>query len=273
MSFCATTSASTVVARPFDVQVFRSALHCDGVRANVAIPRDATVLTEKPLLRMQSVPNRQHCLCCSQCLRFIGSAATQLLFLSKVLSRESIQSGLLAGECAPTVDFLDALPSSPDITLCANHCGEFYCSAMCRDAHWRTSHQLLCTGLVSDEDAVEHPLVRFKVHAVQTNEIFLLVADVFASVCLQREAGYMTSNTDAVGTLEGYEGYVRNQWHDCVVASKKSSAAKLRKTLIRLTRESWQLLSQALSLKRRGLEGVLTEEYFSRCVRTYSRTA
>jgi len=35
-------------------------------------------------------------------------------------------------------------------------------------------------GLIPESEASTHPLVGFKVHAVKTNEIFLLVADLIA---------------------------------------------------------------------------------------------
>jgi hypothetical protein len=39
---------------------------------------------------------------------------------------------------------------------------------------------LLCVGPISEAEAPHHPLVGFKAHAVRTNEIFLLVADLVA---------------------------------------------------------------------------------------------
>ena len=42
------------------------------------------------------------------------------------------------------------------------------------------AHNLLCVGLIPESEAHSHPLVGFKVHAVRTNEIFLLVADLIA---------------------------------------------------------------------------------------------
>ena len=37
---------------------------------------------------------------------------------------------------------------------------------------------MLCTGTVPEKDAEQHPLIRFKLHAMATNEIFLLVGAV-----------------------------------------------------------------------------------------------
>lgn len=50
-----------------------------------------------------------------------------------------------------------------------------YCSPECRDFSFAAHHRLLCVGPITTED---HPLVRFKVHALHMNDIFLLGAQV-----------------------------------------------------------------------------------------------
>lgn len=52
-----------------------------------------------------------------------------------------------------------------------------YCSEACRDAHFRHSHNLLCTGPIQQED---HPLIRFKYHALEHTDTLLLAAQVLA---------------------------------------------------------------------------------------------
>lgn len=94
-------------------------------------------------------------------------------------------------------------------------CGELYCSISCRDAHWARGHCFLCVGPIPEQEAGQHPLVLFKMHAgkyttafvylkaadshvifvcfwvyntVRTNEIFLLVADVVVSIITRFQA-------------------------------------------------------------------------------------
>lgn len=99
-------------------------------------------------------------------------------------------------------------------------------------------------------------------HAVQTNEIFLMVADLFAHLCILAE-----QNQDAASSaFMVYSSYVRNRWDECVVAPAKQNPVKLKKTLQRMVGESWQLLSKALHLFERGLETILTQEYLSRSI-------
>ena len=122
---------------------------------------------------------------------------------------------------------------------CRNDCGEIFCSQECEKEMWTCGgHDLLCTGLIpepepesktsdnatgngSDEKDADvdvdadshdqlHPLLQFKVYAVQSNEIFIMVADLVAAVVSIRrqqialnrreadcDAGH--SNRDSVG--------------------------------------------------------------------------
>ena len=51
-----------------------------------------------------------------------------------------------------------------------------------RASHWARGHALLCVGGVADCDAAAHPLVRYKVLAIESNEILLLAASAFCEV-------------------------------------------------------------------------------------------
>jgi hypothetical protein len=147
----------------------------------------------------------------------------------------------------------------------------------CRDSHWRR-HRLLCTGALSEEDAESSPLFQFKVHACQTNSIFLLVADVFARICddveRMRSEGSLDETAIISRALEPYSRFVRNLWWDAVSAESESlnevemdgtrEKDDLVGTLKLLVHDSWDLLRKALDLDRRGLTEVLSTEYFSR---------
>merc|ERR1712232_899005 len=64
-------------------------------------------------------------------------------------------------------------------------CGELYCSEHCRDAHFRHSHNLLCVGPISNED---HPLIRFKYHALEHADTLMLAAQVMAFLVNRAQA-------------------------------------------------------------------------------------
>ena len=121
---------------------------------------------------------------------------------------------------------------------------------------------MLCTGDIPEDEADSHTLIRFKVHAIATNEIFLLAADIFANLCIASESSEeaMRANIDV------YNNYVRKRWEDCVTASSSQELIELKRTLARLVKESWALLNSALSLEQRGLDRILNEEFLSRTI-------
>ncbi len=80
---------------------------------------------------------------------------------------------------------------------CPGLCGAFFCTAACRAAALATGHEMLCPGMLAqrmawqggassaaelDARLAAHPLMQFKEHAIATNEVFLLAAQVRACV-------------------------------------------------------------------------------------------
>jgi hypothetical protein len=129
----------------------------------------------------------------------------------------------------------------------------------------------LTSRLATQEEAEYHPLIQFKQHAIQTNEIFLLVADLFAKFCSFLDRTAVTGGSDvdlslAISTILGpYETFQRNLWWDVAVAPPHEQQ-KLQQTLQRLVIESWELLNRTLRLEERGIAGILTPEYLARFV-------
>ena len=95
-----------------------------------------------------------------------------------------IQLKLSAGEIGrDEIHCLDDLPKS--IVNCRSKCGTLYCSKKCEEESW-LSHSFMCTGNISEVECGDHPLMNFKVHAIQSNEIFLLVAEWIIKVLVSR---------------------------------------------------------------------------------------
>ncbi|CAK0815818.1 unnamed protein product, partial [Prorocentrum cordatum] len=147
------------------------------------------VFTDEPVFGIQHTGNRRVVAACANCCAFIGSLQAQL--------------ETLFGEArfAPLMGSIGGLVQHWDATLqqagaaagwscgpgarCLQGCGELYCSEACRDAHFRHSHNLLCTGPVKSQ---EHPLVRFKVHAIEHADTLLLAAHVLAHLINRAKA-------------------------------------------------------------------------------------
>jgi hypothetical protein len=240
-------------------ETFLSPLHGNGVRisdSNAPIMKDFILLKERPLQAMQTLTNKHDVLVCSDCLKALGSIDFQVQYLTKKVTR---------------VDVINRSYDCNDsyIVPCNYGCGECYCCHDCKTNHWLKSHQLLCTGRVPEEEGGSSPLIAFKTFAVETNEIFLLCGEIFASICLSIESnvqnGMPLSGAIDLGLLP-YEGYVRNLWWDAAVAPAGTNPKTLVKSLKELVSDAWSLLCETLKLRDRGLDKVLSLEYLSRTI-------
>lgn len=240
------------------VLIKNSELHADGVVVGCRCDYGSIIFTETPLICLQTIPNRQNVLACGSCHQYVGSAGIQMAYLSKKVSRLDFYMKVNNNE----YDIYS------DVVPCTSLCGEIYCSEICRYEHYTSGHKLLCTGNISDNEAAKHPLILFKKHAIETNEIFLLVADVFAKICLfvEERSRFMDHQTTVSEALLPYEGYVRGKWWDVAIATEGDSQEELVKVLQSLVHESWTLLQEVLCLTERRLENVLSEDYMARTI-------
>jgi hypothetical protein len=242
--------------------IFNSELHGCGVQADTSFATDESVLLEQPFHFLQSLPNRKSVVVCTACLKPLGSLQVQAAVLQGLVSRQNFmeESGnfsLLPYEC----------PCCPAVP-CLSNCGELYCSNECRDHHWSyKGHKYLCTGAIPDEEAEYHPLIGFKMHAMTTNEIFLMVGDVFASICCHVD-GLVASGTSIEQAfdvaMKPLAGYVRELWWDAAITPKGYKPAAFKKSLKTLVKDSWDLLNEVLQLESRGYASFLNAEYLSR---------
>jgi len=234
------------------VTIYRSPIHEYGVSSVCTYNEGDLIFCEKPLSLLQSLPNRSNVLVCGYCHRFLGSEWIQLKFLEGAIDRTNILE--------------HAQSSEYEIIPCKHNCGELYCSSQCCELHNILSHQLLCTGLIPEEEVEASPLIKFKVHAIETNEIFLLVADIFSRICIA-----VSSGCDIATALSPWKGYVMDLWHECAINPPESDPTEFADTLKNLVSTSWSLLSDVLKLKERQLDSILSEEYFSRTIGLFER--
>eukprot|EP00752_Nemacystus_decipiens_P011537 g10245.t1 len=262
-----------------------------GLFAARAMTAGATALTERPLVGMQSVDNAQNVTVCRNCLGFAGDVISQLEVLSGV-PRQDCLEGYLKRKPTRGGDKAEQRGQLSGLYCCLEGCGEVYCSARCRSEHWSRSHRLLCVGPVPEEGAQDHPLIKFRVHAMQTNEIFLLVGEVLAQIAVAFSKDPSTtnaadSNVDSeklAAARAPFADFVQEPWWDVAVprdavdaapgtagaASASASAASLPDTLRALCEESSALLRSAFALALgplpAPLEQALSAERFARVV-------
>jgi len=186
MTFCAAGNDSSIPSKapgppgPPGCEVRAVPSKGYGLFPSAACTPGVQVFTDKPLFIMQHTGNRRLVAVCANCCAFVGSLQQQL----EVIFGEA-RFGPMLAEVGEFVQRWDAellarnSKEAGDVigVRCSQGCGELYCSQACRDAHFLHSHNLLCVGPIQNED---HPLPRFKYHALQHADTLLLVAQVFA---------------------------------------------------------------------------------------------
>lgn len=282
-----------------DLKTFSSALGGDGIECDRKILKGQTVLTEKPLFCMQTLSNKRNALVCGYCLKFIGSTDLQLNVLARKITRIDVVDSCAKQNALDGKPEIDKLINSKygnflsDVIPCSKNCGELYCSIECRNQHWKHTHNLTCTGDITDEEASSHPLIQFKTHAATTNEIFLMVADVFASITneiidYQQKHQVLDTVERSSGVYSLLQTYVRELWWDAAIAPPGTNASQLKRSLRTLNGASYRHLVKAyypvlkdIMLKQStaamdansnngasdeviGIDKILTSEYMSR---------
>ena len=177
--------------------------------ASKNIPRGEIILQERPLVSLQSIGNAHTgALVCRCCHCYIGGPDLALAIASGRIKRENVwdyykeqQSNLEEQHMDCDADDHNSKRTRLNnkleysITPCRHNCGELFCSNECENHLWSCcGHDILCTGMIPDPQPRDdeeqnltfheqlHPLLRFKMYAVQSNEILLMVADLIATV-------------------------------------------------------------------------------------------
>ena len=254
------------------------------------------IFVERPLLSLQSFGNSHTgALVCKRCRAFVGGPDLCVGVASGRIDREKIfdyghdHTGSKisncghdgSGVCKPCVDEENFKGYDTTMVPCRNNCGEIFCSKACEEISWvEGGHRLLCTGLIPDSDdaAAEidtggsasklHPLLQFKIFAIQNNEIFLMVADLIASVISRRRQQIETNwgisqenegiNTSLEQLMQPYLDFTLEPWWDVATHSSPSNSfeseedqnetgpSNLSSNLRQLCREASALLKDAI---------------------------
>jgi hypothetical protein len=133
-------------------------------------------------------------------------------------------------------------------------------------------HSLLCTGEIDEDETNNHhhPLLQFKIHAIQHNEIFPMVANAVV--------GMILSDTCYANMLD----FTRKPWWKVATeplllhSAFLSKVAHLDGTLQRLCQESSELLKQALLKQNVPLfkvDELCTPTQFGRFIGSFEQNA
>ena len=214
--------------------------------ARAKIQEGSVCFAEKPLVCLQSLQNRFDVPTCSRCHVHVGDVEEQV----DLLARRVTPAEYAAHRAGWRISDRKVSDANNSIFSCKAGCGILYCSNTCLDAHWTEGHCFLCTGPCNDD----HPLVEFKRHAIQTNEIFLLAATVVGKIyaryleLLDTPAITENRNVDvnaASGAKCDFIRFVANPWWSVAWPENSSDPEEkrhLEKTLYELATESFNLL-------------------------------
>ncbi|GAV81302.1 SET domain-containing protein [Cephalotus follicularis] len=176
---------------------------------------------------------------------------------------QGVVESLLNGELK--LPYSNKLPL-PSAISCPGECGEgYYCSKLCADFDWESSHSLLCTGKTS-ESLSREALSKFIQHANETNDIFLLAAKAISfttlryrklkSTRLKEQEKHTTSDeldqSNLSLLLEAWKPMsvaYKRRWWDCIALPDDidcSDEVAFRMQIKELAFTSLQLLKEAI---------------------------
>lgn len=157
-----------------------------GLVATSPKPTGTQVYVEDPTLVLQHTGNRRLVSACAFCCGFVGTVTDQLEAVFREPQFEPLlQKCIDCGSAAWWQELWKKERGNCQIVRCSQGCGEMYCSEMCRINHWAHSHNLLCVGPIESED---HPLMRFKYHAIEHADTIMLSAQAIAHIVNRAKA-------------------------------------------------------------------------------------
>ncbi len=287
------------------------------------IQKGSLISTEKPLLSLQSVGNaHQGALCCRCCRAFVGGPHLALLVTSGTVRREDVWDYYSTHEDELTRscngDGSGDVCENYKIFPCRNGCGEIFCSKSCEERSWnQNGHDLLCTGCISEPEGAGdeydelHPLLQFKVHAVQNNEILIMVGDLVATIVslrrqqidikMTRKTGknfhhdLNNSDQDQLNKIMApYLDFTLVPWWEVATApliadpTKLEECSELEKVMRKMCRESANLLKKAMMMMLDGdnnlfcqtlskalsdCDHIFSEEFFGKIIGSFEQNA
>jgi len=170
---------------PFEIKEM-SELKGRGGLATRDIKEGETILTENPILIHQEVENMGQSLCCNRCFAPIGTLEMQYDLLVGLLRLSDLKQ---------TDWLLTDHRLGPITSSCLQGCGVSYCSEKCRDlANSDDGHFLTCAGRC---ETIEHPLIKFKQHALSECSYLYAAAKVITKI-ISRVENHGESLQDAM---------------------------------------------------------------------------
>ena len=199
------------------------------------IPKGRLVFCERPLIALQSLGNPAWV--CHCCKAFVGGPYAAL----KILATHSLPNNIDNDE-----NYENEEQRQWTVVPCRHNCGQVYCSKECEQDFWKERHRFLCTGELKDD---KNPLVEYKKYAMETNEIFLLVAEwiVGAYTYKQQQQQQQMKNNNHSNNEHGsnpWEDFLMEPWWDLQQEGDEVANNQEREVLKQLCERACQLWLQ-----------------------------
>ncbi|KAJ3106882.1 hypothetical protein HDU97_005369 [Phlyctochytrium planicorne] len=213
------------------------------------IKKGDIIVSENPLVSMQSFSNKAFAKVCSRCLMYLDDLDVQI---QHVLQRAlSPSEKKLTSRIMEKCKFIQ--PAFRSEVPCGGTCHQLYCSEECKTADMESGHELLCSNKIGKEK-----LHAFLHHCEETNEVFWMAAKVFAHVS--------ASVTKRKKTLEQallpYRYFVKDYWWNVCEPDEGEDPEELKEILKGLVHDTTKTLCILFS-NQTELQPVLTDEMLS----------
>jgi hypothetical protein len=234
-----------------------------GLFATRSFSKDEIILSERPLVALQHVSNRQSAACCGQCFKFLGNLQEQIQYHEQSLNLLDTTEEMMDDEDALVVAPIFHFETSLE---CVGNCGILYCSDNCRSEAYELHHKHLCVGPIQEP---EHPLILFKEHAVEHNELFLMAATAICQII----STWQQNGHNLIEATLPYSSLLQRHYIDAIDFNMNADVSK--ESVEQLMHESLELLTEVLKSIIQSIEGgkeleqLLNMDFYSRLLGTF----
>eukprot|EP01134_Creolimax_fragrantissima_P002216 CFRG2216T1 len=232
-----------------------------GITATSKFTEGSFIVDEAPLIAIQN--NIREIVTCAQCFTVVGDIPKQVDVASGKLSVAEIANAKATWTLPNLNESMieGEVELTPSVVACELECGNVYCSADCRDIDQSLNgHGLLCVGQIK---SVDHPLYQYKVHAISTQEEFLLAGKALAKIVSALLASDNDTDQSSLidALLKPYDHFQSGVWWALAGGNEIATILESQaKESFSLLRDAWKDLDYLTS----NADSVLTMDTYAR---------
>ena len=218
-------------------RVLHPSVQAAAAARRAAAARHRPLLSESPLVCVQSLDSAARSLVCHHCARPAASLEAEFALAARSHRRTTLLSA--SPPPLPPLPALAGVDARTSLTCCERRCGAVWCSAACRERD-AAAHDLLCDGGLPDG----HPLRELRRSASAGGETVLVVARAVArAVAALNELSAAVLNDEAADSAANELRALAPPWW---TRNDDAARARQREALTEHASEPWQLLRAGL---------------------------